>query len=194
MNLLNYTLMLGLSAQALGHGGEDHSKDSKSEAKSRVRSVEIDSKQKPSSSVEKKIDQKKQDKFESAYAKINVTYQKTIRPIFRRACYDCHSIETKYPWYHKIPGVKGMIDADISEARSHLELGDSFPFGGHGNPKSDLKAIAESVVSGSMPPLKYKVMHWDAFLSDKELTAIEQWVLHSLESFHGSKVNNMRGN
>ena len=44
---------------------------------------------------------------------INQSYIKTIRPIFKKSCFDCHTSETNYPWYYKLPIAKQLIGHDV---------------------------------------------------------------------------------
>ncbi|MBD66216.1 MAG: hypothetical protein CME62_13480 [Halobacteriovoraceae bacterium] len=136
---------------ALGHGDEKH-----------------DSKPQPENS---KVSENKVH-----YGHINEAYQKSIQPIFQKACYNCHSQNVDYPWYYPLPGVQSLIDSDIEEAKKHLIFTGSYPFKGHGTPKSDLKAIRAVIEEGSMPPLRYQVMHWESFLSDQEKEKILSWI------------------
>jgi len=106
---------------------------------------------------------------------INEAYKENIRPIFKKACFNCHSNETKYPWYYKVPIIKEQIDSDIEEANKHLTMGDDFPFGGHGTPIEDLEAISKSIQEDTMPPFEYQVMHWESFLKEEEKNAIVLW-------------------
>ncbi|MBF0280807.1 MAG: heme-binding domain-containing protein [SAR324 cluster bacterium] len=107
------------------------------------------------------------------------SYQETVQPIFEKKCYNCHSNTIDYPWYYKIPGIKQIINHDIEEAKSHLDLSDGFPFGGHGSPLDDLGAIAVSVLIDNMPPLRYKIAHQNSSLEVEEKLEILKWVVDS---------------
>lgn len=111
---------------------------------------------------------------------INTTYQELL-PVFRKACFDCHSKETNYPWYFKLPLVSNMIRHDIKKARKHLLMGESFPFEKGESPGKDLEEIAETIEENDMPPLKYQIMHWAAFLSKEEKKAILEWTENSIK-------------
>ena len=115
-----------------------------------------------------------------SYKSINESYINSIKPIFKKACFDCHSNKANYPWYYNVPGIKQLIDSDIKEAKSHLEFGESFPFKSHENPINDLKSIAKSIKNESMPPFNYRVMHSKSRLSNKEILEVEKWVKESL--------------
>lgn len=107
---------------------------------------------------------------------INAEYLTAIKPIFRRSCFDCHSSQTRYPWYHGLPGIRQWIDRDIREAKKHMDMTNDFPFKGHGSPRKDFEAIRKSIQKNSMPPFRYKMMHWDAGITDAEKEVILKWV------------------
>ncbi|MBK8204899.1 MAG: heme-binding domain-containing protein, partial [Bdellovibrionales bacterium] len=77
---------------------------------------------------------------EALLGRINELYKFNVKQIFQKKCFDCHSQNTQYPWYYKIPGAKQLIDGDIEEAKEHLDFSNDFPFGGHGAPSEDLEA------------------------------------------------------
>src|SRR6478609_4401076 len=61
------------------------------------------------------------DQQERRMVEITADYQLIVAPLFQRACADCHSGDTEYPWYAMVPGIKQMIRQDIDEARKHIE-------------------------------------------------------------------------
>ncbi len=129
--------------------------------------------------------------LDSAYAQIQVGFA-ALEPIWRKACYDCHSDKTDYPWYHSLPLVRGLIDSDIREARGELDMSTGFPFQSTREPVDDLRKIKDEVSKDAMPPWNYKLMHWSAGLSDEEKTSVFAWVDSSLAilSAHGVKPSN----
>ena len=137
------------------HGGKDHSKENKQKT-----------------SVKKLKDK---------YTVVNKAYIQKVKPIFKRSCFDCHGNTTKYPWYYKIPGIKQLIDSDISEAKVHLDFSNDFPFKSHETPLKDLNAILKAVKDESMPPFRYRILHGDSKLSKKEIKEIENWIKNSKE-------------
>lgn len=108
-------------------------------------------------------------------------YRNKIQPIFARSCFDCHSQKTNYPWYHNLPYVKEMIDKDISDALSHIDFTDGFPFVGHGTPQSDLTYIQKSINELRMPPKNYQYLHPSAKLTDKDIETINAWIESSMK-------------
>lgn len=112
----------------------------------------------------------------SSFDVINKMYLKEVKPLFRRACFDCHGAATNYPWYYKLPGIKQLIDSDIKTAKSHLDFTADFPFKSHDTPLNDLNAISKSIKNKTMPPFFYGIMHNKAKLTDKEIQTIQIWV------------------
>ncbi|MCP3931544.1 MAG: heme-binding domain-containing protein [Bacteroidetes bacterium] len=163
MKIIILTLIVFTFQDSWGHGGEDHSKKKSPEIVHD--SLNSDSKE-----------------TEEIYKKINASYLNKIKPIFRKSCFDCHSSQTTYPWYYKVPGVKQLIDSDIKEAKSHLDFSNDYPFISHDSPENDLKSIEKSVSKKTMPPKKYLWMHNNAKLSQKEVEEIKKWVKESLEA------------
>lgn len=122
--------------------------------------------------------------------RINAGYLERVKPIFQKKCFDCHSDQTHYPWYANSPLVKGMIQADIQEARKHLDFSHDFPFQGHGAPKEDLEEVLESVTTGDMPPLKYRLLHWRSKVTQEEIQVIRDWVTDGKKLLGEATVTN----
>ena len=83
--------------------------------------------------------------------------------LFNRACADCHSNETKYPWYSKIAPVSWLIAHDIEERREKMNVSMIGV-----QPKNKLKDAAAEVKEGEMPIPPYLIAHPEARLSDAE--------------------------
>ena len=122
-----------------------------------------------------------QKEFNDAFQSINSEYLKTVKPIFKNSCFDCHSNKTRYPWYSSIPGIKQFIESDINEAFSHLDFSPDFPFKSHEAPKKDLESIRDSIEKERMPPWNYSLLHWKNKPSKEEIKSILDWTNKSLD-------------
>ena len=119
-----------------------------------------------------------------AIVRINTSYLAKVKPLFKRACFDCHSDQVTYPWYHSIPGIKQLMDSHIEEGREKLDLSKDYPFkGGKKGLKHDLKEIWETIDEGEMAPLYYRVMHSHGRYSDEDKQIIKSWVEESIKEF-----------
>lgn len=119
---------------------------------------------------------------EDRLKEFKVIYQRDIQPIFQQKCMDCHSRKTTYPWYYKLPLAQQLIDYDIREAKSHMDMTDGFPFLSHGNPREDLESILEVIDENEMPPWRYRVLHSESQLTDAEKEKIKEWAAAGVTS------------
>lgn len=100
------------------------------------------------------------------------------RNILRKACYDCHSNETKWPWYSKVAPISWLLADDVKEGRKEMN------FSTWGNYKVKrqtklLKKILEEINENEMPPWTYILMHKKAALSLDEREIFRKWIQES---------------
>jgi hypothetical protein len=112
---------------------------------------------------------------QAAVTHINADYQALIKPIFQAKCFDCHSHQSHYPFYYRLPVARGVIDKDIRQALKHMDLSQGFPFKNQAEPEKDLDTLHDTVSDDAMPPLLYKLAHWGSGLRDGEKAAILRW-------------------
>lgn len=115
---------------------------------------------------------------------INLNYEKNVKPIFQAKCMACHSSQTEYPFYYNWPIAKKVIDDDVAESKKHLDMTNGFPFAGHGTPAEDLEAIKRASAERSMPPFRYRIMHWGSGLTETEKKLIIDWTVQSLRALN----------
>lgn len=115
----------------------------------------------------------------SAVEEINSSYIKNIRPIFVTKCFDCHSQQTRFPWYYRLPIAKQLIDSDIREGLKHLDMTDGFPFKGHHPTEEQLEAIRKVTEKGDMPLWRYRLLNPGTGLTPEEKSAVLEWVKSS---------------
>jgi hypothetical protein len=84
------------------------------------------------------------------------------RNLVRRACFDCHSDETVWPWYSNVAPVSWLNQRDVNEGRSRLN------FSEWGAPQKHAGDVATEVMAGEMPLWFYLPMHPAARLTDAE--------------------------
>jgi hypothetical protein len=87
------------------------------------------------------------------------------RELAVRACFDCHSNETVWPWYSNIAPLSWLVQRDVDEGREELN------FSEWNRPQKGDEA-AETVREGSMPPRSYLLTHPDARLTDVEMAML----------------------
>ncbi|MGH0032716.1 MAG: heme-binding domain-containing protein [Myxococcota bacterium] len=88
------------------------------------------------------------------------------RELFFRACGDCHSNETVWPWYANVAPVSWLVQRDVDEGREHFNVSE------WGRPKNEGDEAAEMLREGEMPPWFYLPAHPEAQLADAERDAL----------------------
>jgi hypothetical protein len=98
------------------------------------------------------------------------------RELAKRACFDCHSNETVWPWYSNIAPISWLVYNDTVEGRGRL----NFSEWGSGWIGDAAEEAPDVVLEGEMPPLQYLPTHPDARLTDAEKQALATGLQNSL--------------
>lgn len=94
--------------------------------------------------------------------------------VLRRACYDCHSFETTWPWYSRVAPVSWLVAHDVDEGRDELNFSTWSRLPAARRAKK-LREIVEEVEEGEMPPLLYRLVHPEARLTPEDVAALRTW-------------------
>ncbi len=101
-----------------------------------------------------------------------------VRAILRRACYDCHSNETVWPWYSQVAPFSWLVARDVRKGRQKL----NFSTWNRIPTQKQVKKLKESwkeVAGGKMPPWFYLGIHRDATLSAEDRATLRKWALNT---------------
>lgn len=100
---------------------------------------------------------------------------------FKKACYDCHSNNTRYPWYMNMQPMGWVMAYHVKNGKRNLNFSE---FGNYSERKqtNKLRAIATSINEGSMPISSYTLMHTDAKLSKENKEMILSWITKTRDS------------
>ena len=88
------------------------------------------------------------------------------RALAKRACFNCHSNETTWPWYSNIAPVSWLTQRDVNGGRRQLN------FSEWNKPQRHAGHVVEEIRAGDMPPWFYLPMHPEAKLSAAEKAAL----------------------
>lgn len=88
------------------------------------------------------------------------------RELVKRACFDCHSNETVWPWYSNIAPVSWLVQRDVEEGRRKLN------FSEWNRPQEEPGEAVKAVRKGEMPPIQYWLIQSKARLSPAEKEAL----------------------
>ena len=88
-----------------------------------------------------------------------------------RACKDCHSHETVWPWYSRVSPVSWLVARDVEKGRKHLNLSQWNVYSAEMS-KMRINEMCEEAKAGKMPLPQYIAMHPDAKLSATDVSAL----------------------
>jgi len=94
--------------------------------------------------------------------------------IFRRACINCHSEKTQWPWYSRVAPVSWLVERDVKRARERMNLSHWDALGTSGQ-RLLLTAIGTVIENRKMPPRRYLMLHPEAKLSADESVEVIEW-------------------
>jgi hypothetical protein len=97
-----------------------------------------------------------------------------VKAILDKACNDCHSNNTSYPWYSKLQPVDWWLDKHIRDGKKELNL-DEYTDKNLRYQYHKLEEIAEMVKDGEMPLDSYTWTHKDAILTEAEKNTLISW-------------------
>lgn len=95
--------------------------------------------------------------------------------VLRRACFDCHSNETVWPWYSRVAPVSFLVASDVSEGRAELNFSTWDRYDEATRAKLLRKSWKETA-KGEMPLWIYRVNHPEARLTAADLQILQGWL------------------
>ncbi len=97
-----------------------------------------------------------------------------VMTLLEKACFDCHSNRTEWPWYSRVAPVSWLVASDVKEGRHHV----NFTAWDRLNRNDRIKVLGEirdMVSEGDMPPAIYRLGHSEARLADEQRDTIVAW-------------------
>lgn len=98
------------------------------------------------------------------------------RELAKRACFDCHSNETAWPWYSSVAPMSWLVQRDVEEGRGKMN------FSEWDRPQKEAHEAAEQVQKRKMPLWFYVPLHPQANLSANE----KQILIQGLQASTGN--------
>ena len=101
----------------------------------------------------------------------------SVERMLNAACKDCHSNETRWPWYAKIPPVSWIVTDEVAGARRALNFSE-WPTQGSTKPVAAIRRLTAScaqVEGKHMPPAVYGRMHPAARLQPEQVEELCDW-------------------
>jgi hypothetical protein len=116
------------------------------------------------------------------------TIPQDVDAILTRSCRNCHSNETRWPWYSYVAPASWSVIGHVNEGRSHLNLSEWTHTPEEGAELLD--SVCSEVRRGRMPLPSYTWIHWDAILSDADKKRLCRWTSDAADDLmNGSEAS-----
>jgi len=101
-----------------------------------------------------------------------------VKLILKNTCYDCHSNNTRYPWYNNVAPVSYWLADHVTRGKGELNFS---AWGSYSSKKKShkLEEVVEVIEAGEMPLKEYTWTHTEAKLTDAQKEAIIKWAKQS---------------
>jgi hypothetical protein len=95
-----------------------------------------------------------------------------VEAILDHSCRDCHSANTRWPWYSKVAPVSWIVARDVRRGRAKLDFS---TWAGRNHSSNERMEICDAVSNGTMPMRAYTLIHHEALLSSEDVDHICAW-------------------
>ena len=110
-----------------------------------------------------------------------------VQATLTRSCFDCHSNQTRWPWYSGVAPVSWFVIGHVNDARRVLNFSD-WDTHGRRAPGPPLDKICREVQSGGMPLSSYLLMHRDARLTADDISVLCAWADQASRAAGGASL------
>jgi len=97
-----------------------------------------------------------------------------VSTVLKKACYDCHSNNTRYPWYANIQPVAWWLADHIKDAKEELNFSEFAAYNQRRQYRK-MEEVIDEVKEGGMPLNSYTWIHKDARLTEEEKNKVMAW-------------------
>lgn len=105
----------------------------------------------------------------------------SVKMIVNKACADCHSNKTVYPWYANIQPLGFWLDRHVDEGKREINFNE-FASYRIGKQNHKIKEVIEQINEGEMPLNSYTLIHKEATLTEAEKNTLIQWCQNIMDT------------
>ena len=102
---------------------------------------------------------------------VHATIPAQAKTTLIKECADCHSNETRWPIYARLAPGSWLIERDIVEARENMNLS-LWDQMSQDDQEQMIEKIIHEAKSGEMPPLQYRLLHWESQITPVDIAAL----------------------
>jgi len=114
-----------------------------------------------------------------AEPKDEIKAPKEVMTLLKKSCYDCHSNNTKWPWYSKVAPMSWQVKSNVKNAREWLNFSIWSKYD-----ETKKQKIYKGIVNAlkiKMPPAEYLLVHKEARLTPKEREILTNWAKSNIK-------------
>ncbi|MBI1873607.1 MAG: heme-binding domain-containing protein [Acidobacteria bacterium] len=104
-----------------------------------------------------------------------------VARILDRACRDCHSNDTRWPWYSRVAPGSWLVIDHVNHGRRHLNFSD---WPDDATEQEKLSAICSEVTSGRMPVSSYTLVHRNARIESQDARRVCEWATREQQALN----------
>ena len=98
-----------------------------------------------------------------------------VKSLLERSCFDCHSEQTRWPWYSHVAPISWLIYRDVERGRKQIDFSQWSSY--YPNTKRHkLGWMGRAIREDSMPPTIYLLLHPRSRLSPQDRALLEHWI------------------
>jgi cytochrome c len=101
-----------------------------------------------------------------------------VRETLMAKCADCHSAQTRTPLYGHFAPFSWLMERDIVKAREAMNLSQWNNYSAEEQDAFKVKIFLETKTN-RMPLLQYRIIHWDARITEADIASLSQWARQS---------------
>ena len=105
----------------------------------------------------------------------HVALPENVYSSLMHGCGDCHSNQTRWPWYSHVAPYSWVITDDVNQGRRHMNFQDWEAQEGPKQANDHLADICKEIQRKGMPPFSYRLLHPESRLKPKEIASICAW-------------------
>lgn len=105
---------------------------------------------------------------------VHLSVDPGVQSVFNRACADCHSNRTVWPWYSHVAPASWLVASDVQEGRQQMNFSEWGAYSAEKGAKL-LREICKEIQEGDMPPMQYRLVHSSAGLTTAEREEVCRW-------------------
>ena len=97
-----------------------------------------------------------------------------VKTILQNSCYDCHSDNTRYPWYYNVQPVAWWMNHHIRQASRHLNFTEFATYNAKRQSRA-MRGTRHEIEKRDMPLTSYLLIHHDAKLTEEQVKLLSDW-------------------